>query len=300
MTSSTVGGIVLAMAVTLAGVVACSSDPAATTASSGLLVKASVGGTISDPNGRATLTIPPGALEKDTDIVLKVLPASGGSLTPVYDFGPDGTTFKIAAKLELKAESIVAPAGKALAVGIASGGSFQPVEGSTVQNGVATAPVTHFTGFAVIAVGGGDAGTDAGGDCAFKGSFTLEKYVCGTTDVTAQWKGLVPTDAVVVTDKAGGGCTLKLTHTGPNCVEAETFEATLTSGSSYQLKHLGITACTPAACKFTTDDPACMVGDRVKTETVMIVAEGAKFHIKRTSEAGDLCGGEAEDVTFAP
>ena len=309
---SKLGMIVLAMAVTgFTGIIACSSDSSTSTtpAGSGTHITASKGGTVSDPSGTATLTIPAGALDKDTDISLKVLAASGGALTSVYEFGPDGTTFKTPATLAIKADATLAPAGKTLAVGIGSGGSFVALEGSTFQGGVVSAPVPHFTGFAVVATGGStgtDAGTDTGtdastgGNCPFKGTFTMQKYMCGASDITSQWKTIIPTETMVVTDKAGGGCTMAITHTSPACVEAETFQATLISGSSYQFADMGISSCAPAACKFVANDAPCAVGDRAGTETRTLVAEGAGFHVKKTSAASDICGGQEEDVFFAP
>lgn len=53
-------------------------------------VSAALGGTVSDPAGKTTLTIPPGALEADTDITLSVEAASAGAATDVSSFGPDG------------------------------------------------------------------------------------------------------------------------------------------------------------------------------------------------------------------
>jgi hypothetical protein len=312
MNTSKLGLMMVTIAVTgVVGVAACSSSSGSSTtstpaAATGKRITAAAGGTVSDPSGTATLTIPPGALDKDTDITLSVLAASGGVLGSVYDFGPNGTTFKTAAKLDIKADAALAPAGKTLAIGIGSGATFVALDGSTSAAGVVSAPVPHFTSFGVIAVGGStatDAGTDApvsGGNCAFKGTFTMQKYLCGTTDVTAQWKTVVPTETLVVTDKAGGGCVLAITHTAPVCVEAESFDVTQVSGNSYTFKDNGISSCAPAACKFVTNDAPCVIGDRATTDTRNIVVEGAGFHISRTSAVGDICGGMVEDFLFLP
>jgi hypothetical protein len=46
-------------------------------------------------------------------------------------------------------------------------------------------------------------------------------------------KTAIPTETMVITDKAGGGCTMLVTHTASACTEVETFEAIVVSGSSY-------------------------------------------------------------------
>src|SRR2546421_7855492 len=53
------------------------------------------GGGMLAVSGGAALEIPAGALAKDTTITISQSSAQapGGALSPVYDFGPDGTTF---------------------------------------------------------------------------------------------------------------------------------------------------------------------------------------------------------------
>jgi hypothetical protein len=149
--------------------------------------------------------------------------------------------------------------------------------------------------------GGATTDAAASGNCTFKGTYALEQKLCGTSDVTTQWKTVIPTEALEVTDKEGGGCTMQITHTSPGvCVEVESIDATLVSGSSYSFAFLGITSCSPAACKFTNNDAPCLVGDRVKTETATVVIEGANIRITTPSKAGDICGGMADVNVFAP
>ena len=55
------------------------------------LIKASQGGQVRSPSGRAVLAIPAGALAADTKITVAELPAmEGPGLGPVYDLQPDG------------------------------------------------------------------------------------------------------------------------------------------------------------------------------------------------------------------
>ncbi len=161
MNKSLFGVLVLSFAAGgVALVTACSSDdpkptPAAGTGTTTTVrITAAQGGKVADPGGTATLTIPAGALEKDTDITLKLTAAGGQALTQVYEFGPDGTKFIKPASLEIKADAKLAPEGKSLAVAIGAAGTFTALEGSTFANGVATAPIAHFTSFTVIFVDG--------------------------------------------------------------------------------------------------------------------------------------------------
>jgi hypothetical protein len=149
-------------------VVACSSDETSTSSSSSsggsssgqtddtvtVRVSAAAGGSVSDKDGKAKLDIPPGALEKDTDITLKLSEKSGAAVVEIADFGPDGLTFLKPATLELKADAALAPAGKSLAVAMEEGGAFKALTGSTYATGIAKALVEHFTKFSVIVVDG--------------------------------------------------------------------------------------------------------------------------------------------------
>lgn len=146
-------------------VVACSSDETSTSSSSSgssgqtgdtvtVRVSAATGGSIADKDGKAKLDIPAGALEKDTDITLKLTAKSGAAVIEVADFGPDGLKFLKPATLEFKADPSLAPSGKSLAVAMEEGGTFKALPGSTYANGVAKAPVDHFTKFSVIIIDG--------------------------------------------------------------------------------------------------------------------------------------------------
>lgn len=138
-------------------VVACSSDEApakSTTGTTTVRVSAAAGGTVTDPSGKTSLVIPPGALDKDTDITLTLLAKSGGAVVDVSEFGPDGLTFLKPVALTIKADAALAPTGKSLAVGVNDGADFKAVEGSTFANGAATASIMHFSRYTVIVVDG--------------------------------------------------------------------------------------------------------------------------------------------------
>lgn len=101
--------------------------------------------------GDITLTIPAGALATDTEITLKVVPKYAEALVAVGQFGPDGLVFAKPATLAIKAASTLAPADHTLVIGLDEGGTFTPVDGSTSQNDVVSAPIEHFTNYSVMA-----------------------------------------------------------------------------------------------------------------------------------------------------
>jgi len=143
----------------VSALVACSSDSTSSTSSTTsdtvtVRVTAAAGGTVSDPGGKATLAIPPGALEKDTDITLKVSAAANGSAGSVLDFGPDGLKFLKPATLTVKADGVTVPDGKTVSVAIFENGAWKPLDGSKFANGVATAEVQHFTMYSIVIVDG--------------------------------------------------------------------------------------------------------------------------------------------------
>jgi hypothetical protein len=171
--------------------VACSSD--STTSSSGgttsgtvtVHVTAAGGGTVSDPSGKATLAIPPGALAADTDITLATSAAANGSAGDVLDFGPDGLQFLKPATLTIKADGVTVPDGKSVSVAILGGTTWTPLTGSTFANGVATADVMHFTKYSIIIVDGKIVIQPPASCDAAQAGFTN----CGG-DVSGTWKFL--------------------------------------------------------------------------------------------------------------
>jgi hypothetical protein len=57
-------------------------------------VSAAQGGTVTSPSGGLTLSIPPGALEKNTTVTIDELPPGEGAvLGPTYQLGPEGLKF---------------------------------------------------------------------------------------------------------------------------------------------------------------------------------------------------------------
>lgn len=187
--------LVLAMfVVPLCGVgalVACSTDDSSAASSGGpsqsgtttVRVTAAQGGTVTDPAGKVSLAIPPGALEKDTDITLKVAAAESGSAGEVFDFGPDGLKFLKPAVISVTAAGVTPPEGKAISVAYLEGTTWKPIAGSAVTSGVATANVEHFTKFSIVLVDGKAVLTPPA-DCEQAASTFV---ACGG-DPTGTWK----------------------------------------------------------------------------------------------------------------
>lgn len=151
---TSLGLLLLACAGPLAACSSGSDDPApGSSAKTSTRVSAEKGGTVADPSGTATLTIPAGALAEDTDITLAVSAATSATIASVYDFGPDGLTFQTPAVLAVKVDATTV-GDKEVALAIEQNGKFVPLAGSAYSNGVATAPVEHFSKFSVVFVDG--------------------------------------------------------------------------------------------------------------------------------------------------
>ena len=160
-------------------------------ASGSTRVTAAAGGKVVDPAGKATLTVPPGALAADTDITLAIGPEEAGTAGEVIQFGPDGTTFSTAATLVLKADAAKLPQGKTYALATFDAGAWTEIAGSTFASGVVTGPVAHFSKFSVI-LKNGDVIAEPAGECkAILASFAP----CGG-DLIGTW---------VTTDICAGG-----------------------------------------------------------------------------------------------
>ena len=153
-------GIALALGSSLGVVTSCSSGGSPTGSGAGVsdagpqstLITAAAGGVVTDPSGNTTLTIPPGALAQDTNITLSILAKERTALVELSKFGPDGLTFLLPATLSIKGDASLAPTGMTLVIGLDTGTDFLAVSGSSFANGAATAPITHFSSYSIIAV----------------------------------------------------------------------------------------------------------------------------------------------------
>ena len=155
-----------------AAFVACSSNSSQTTKSDpreaevGQTASNSVGasgGTLATSSGSASVSVPAGALPGNVALTVSVKAASSAPNpniigSAVYDFGPNGTVFTQPVNVAVKLVSSVPSGQKAVLAYLDSSNTWQALANSTVKNGVVSAPVTHFTQFAVILISSTGAG----------------------------------------------------------------------------------------------------------------------------------------------
>ncbi|WP_258359602.1 S-layer homology domain-containing protein [Moorella sulfitireducens] len=126
-------------------------------------VTAESGAVIADEQEEIALAVPAGALAKDTKITIKesafndsglTLPSGYRPVTGVFDFGPDGTTFKVPVTIILKfaLPPLVQAENLALAWYDKEKGEWVAVPAvADLSRGLIVAQVNHFTNFAVFA-----------------------------------------------------------------------------------------------------------------------------------------------------
>lgn len=154
------------------------SEPAAKT------ISADKGGKVS--TGGASVKIPAGALDEDTEITIDLLDRDGlpdvdSVASKVFDFGPDGTTFSDPATISIDFDAARTPEGMAAKLAFLDGDAWHVLDDSAVDANTVSGTTTHFTPFAVIFVaeqGVGDSCDDSafeacGGDLIGTWEFTL-------------------------------------------------------------------------------------------------------------------------------
>jgi hypothetical protein len=121
-----------------------------------------------------TVTVPAGALAADTTLTLTIAdkagyPNAADIASPVFDFGPDGTTFlkPVTMKLDFTGTP---PSGKAAQIAWLDSGAWTTLADSAATSSQVTATTTHFTPFTVLFGGTGQSAgqcsaiTACGGD----------------------------------------------------------------------------------------------------------------------------------------
>jgi hypothetical protein len=106
--------------------VRCSSDESKSPAPSErptvtTRVPSASGGRVVSADGRAVLTIPPGALAVDTTITVRELAGTHETVTDVYDFGPDGLLFNVPARLDITVDAKTAAESPTMRLGMTQG-----------------------------------------------------------------------------------------------------------------------------------------------------------------------------------
>ena len=146
------------------------------------------GGTASSSDGRASVTIPAGALSQDTAIAVAVASnPPAGNIGTAYDFGPDGTTFSQPVAISITYDDAALPAGVTesnLRLGTVANNQWEAVTGATVDTvaNVVSGTTTHFSVYGVIAV------SDSG---VVPAAPTGVRVAAGDGQVTLTW-ALVP------------------------------------------------------------------------------------------------------------
>jgi hypothetical protein len=118
--------------------------------------------------GAAKLSIPGGALSANTDITMKTetppstLPESGTVKGPLYEFGPDGTTFSTPADLALPLPSTPAAGETPVVSWLDTTSNTWQDLATTVTGSSVSAAVPHFTFFVIRFKG-----TTGAVDCSF-------------------------------------------------------------------------------------------------------------------------------------
>ena len=106
------------------------------------------GGTVTSPDGLATLVIPPGALATETTITVSEAAATAETAAKIYDFGPNGLTF--AAPAILTITGLSAPAsGEQNVVAMDEGDGFGELPGISLD-AEAIGRVDGFSRFTVV------------------------------------------------------------------------------------------------------------------------------------------------------
>lgn len=198
------------------------------------LVTAAEGGQVAVGSTGASINIPANALSADTTITATAaapaaeLPSRSTIKGQYFDFGPDGTTFSAPAILTLPAST--PPAGSTAVISTFDGTSWTDLA-TTASGGSLTAPVAHFTGFAVrfVAIGAVDCSAPPAG--------------CGG-DMTGSWKlkggCIAPTMVGECTDASA------VVYTLTSATGAATFNADLTYTANLPYNVTGNIHATPA------------------------------------------------------
>jgi hypothetical protein len=145
------------------------------------MISAADGGTVSGAGVEAK--IPPGALAADLTVTVNVLDKTGqpdadSIAAPIFDFGPNGTTFLKPVEMTIDFTG-APPAGMKAVIAFLKDGKWEPLADSAVTGSKVTATTTHFTPFTVVFVSGQG---QTGGGCA-----ALQFTPCGGA-LEGTWK----------------------------------------------------------------------------------------------------------------
>jgi hypothetical protein len=118
------------------------------------LITATNGGTAATPNGKLKVTIPPGALQRDTSITIQQIDSPGsGSIGPVYEIGPTGTLFQrpVTLAFSFSGLSLGGADPTTLHVATYAGGTWVPVTSQVDRaSSLVTGQITHLSQWTLI------------------------------------------------------------------------------------------------------------------------------------------------------
>lgn len=143
-------------------------------------VTAATGGTVETDSGSASVDIPAGALDGDTEITVTVEPPDNETASSIYDFGPDGTEFNVPVTIGIDYDGTPGKEKKAV-LAWHDGHKWVEIPGSGLAGGTVTGEIDHFTKFSIIIV---DDKLVLVSDCA---EVPAEFVACGG-DLIGTWK----------------------------------------------------------------------------------------------------------------
>ena len=155
---------------------------------------------------------------------------------------------------------------------VACSSSVAPSD-SGVDAGSSTDAATDSTPVdsATIDTGTIEGGVGDAGRCGVTGTYDLETYFCGTVDITASWKAVIPTETITITDAVTGGCRADFKYSSSTCSETEAVEFSAALGQ-VTASYKGIDSCMPTSCTFAPGDAPCVIGDRKGDRAVTITS----------------------------
>ncbi len=118
------------------------------------------GGTVNSSDGKASVTIPAGALSQETAISVDSIASPGaGNIGTAYNFAPDGTTFSLPVTISIQYDDAALPqdvSEQNLKLGTFANNQWQEVAGSTVDTtlNVVSGSTSHFSLYGIIVYSG--------------------------------------------------------------------------------------------------------------------------------------------------
>ena len=117
-------------------------------------ITAAEGGQLSTDSGVATLDVPAGALAADTELTVTVGEGNADTASAIYEFGPDGQVFEQPVTLTIMYEGDPGEGNQAV-IAVKDGDTWTAIAGSSRDGVRVSAPVEHFSAFAIIITAAG-------------------------------------------------------------------------------------------------------------------------------------------------